>query len=112
MVVHVVRNTPQQNISDQQIRSQIDVLNEDYNLRNNVSMVAQVHKAVQDNVKIQFYLACTDPNGNPTNGITRTVTNTGVFTSPTKPQIADPNYQLVGICNPDSMQTDLKSTVY
>ncbi|MEP7265415.1 MAG: hypothetical protein ABI772_13000, partial [Bacteroidota bacterium] len=30
VVVHVIYNTPEQNISDEQIQSQIDVLNEDY----------------------------------------------------------------------------------
>ena len=34
VVVHVLYNTPEENISDAQILSQIDVLNEDFNLRN------------------------------------------------------------------------------
>src|SRR5215203_6079927 len=34
VVVHVLYNTPEENISDAQISSQIDVLNEDFNLRN------------------------------------------------------------------------------
>src|SRR5215212_3081495 len=34
VVVHVLYNTPEENISDAQIQSQIDVLNEDFNLRN------------------------------------------------------------------------------
>src|SRR5574337_2225976 len=34
MVVHVVYNTPAQNISDAQIKSQIDVLNKDYRKTN------------------------------------------------------------------------------
>lgn len=34
VVVHIVWNTPEENISDAQIQSQIDVMNEDFNLRN------------------------------------------------------------------------------
>src|SRR5919198_2633744 len=34
VVVHVVYKTPQQNISDAQIKSQIQVLNEDYRMTN------------------------------------------------------------------------------
>ncbi len=34
VVVHVIWNTPEENISDAQIQSQIDALNEDFNLRN------------------------------------------------------------------------------
>lgn len=68
VVVHVVYNTTQQNISDAQIQSQIDVLNEDFrrlnNDRDNVWSQA-------DDMQIEFCLAQTDPNGLPTNGITR-----------------------------------------
>src|SRR5947207_1794051 len=34
VVVHVVYHTPSENISDQQIQSQIDVLNEDFRMMN------------------------------------------------------------------------------
>src|SRR5689334_14628829 len=34
VVVHVVYNTPEQNISDAQVQTQIDVLNEDYTASN------------------------------------------------------------------------------
>jgi hypothetical protein len=77
VVVHVVYNTPEQNISDEQIASQIKVLNEDYSLNNaNFASTPNAFKALAGNANIQFVLAKRDPNGNPTNGITRTSTST------------------------------------
>ncbi len=69
VVVHVVYNTSAENISDAQILSQIEVLNEDFG-RTNADRDNTWSQAA--NTNIQFCLASTDPNGNPTNGITRT----------------------------------------
>jgi hypothetical protein len=81
VVVHVVYKTGQENISDAVIRSQLDILNQDFRRqntdRNNTPSVFPANDA-----KIQFYLACTDPNGNPTNGITRTQTTKNSFSMP------------------------------
>jgi len=75
VVVHVVHNPslPEQNISEAQIRSQIDVLNRDFPNQNPdiVSLPAAFESLAAD-TGIEFVLATTDPNGNPTNGITRT----------------------------------------
>ena len=69
-VVHVISNTNGTgNISDAQVRSQIDILNEDF------LALAGSNGANGTNGAIQFYLADVDPNGAPTNGITRTVNN-------------------------------------
>lgn len=82
VVVHVVYNTSSQNIPDAQIQSQIDVLNEDYGRTNadtvNTPSVFQPYAA---NPNIQFVLAKRDPNGNATNGITRTTTTVTAFTT-------------------------------
>jgi len=80
VVIHVVYNTDEQNISDEQIQSQINVLNEDFRGLNSE------FQNIQDNIwpqaadmEIEFYLAQIDPDGNPTNGITRTQTNVTSF---------------------------------
>lgn len=67
IVVHVIYNDEQSNIPDDQINSQLEVLNEDYRRLPNT---AGFGKGVD--MGIQFCLASLDPNGNPTNGITRT----------------------------------------
>ena len=81
VVVHVVYNAPQENISDQQIQSQIDVLNKDYR-RANIDAInpnGQAWWGIAADCEIEFCLASTDPNGNNTNGITRTQTTTSSF---------------------------------
>ncbi len=80
IVVHIVYNTNQQNISDQQIQSQIDVLNNDYRRTNiDAMMTPSVWTSVAADCEIEFCLASTDPNGNITNGITRTHTSQSSF---------------------------------
>jgi hypothetical protein len=80
VVVHVVYNTSQQNISDGQIQSQIDVLNADYRRTNvDAMMTPSVWASIAADCEIEFCLATTDPNGNSTNGITRTQTSNTSF---------------------------------
>lgn len=86
VVVHVVWNTPEQNISDEQIQSQIKALNRDFRAKN--PDITQVPDAWKDRVAdsfIEFYLATQDPNGRPTNGITRTKTNKSSFITKDEP---------------------------
>ena len=68
VVVHVVWNTSAENISDQQIFSQIDVLNADYR-RTNVDaiMTPSVWQGIAADTEIEFCLATSDPNGVFTN---------------------------------------------
>jgi hypothetical protein len=74
-VVHVVYNIASENISDAQIFSQIDVLNEDFRRTNDdASDVPSGFEDLAADSYIQFVLASVDPNGNPTNGITRNET--------------------------------------
>lgn len=68
VVVHVIYNTPEENISEAQIQSQIDVLNEDFR-RLNADKDDLWQQAAD--TQIQFCMAKTDPEGKPTNGITR-----------------------------------------
>ena len=80
VVVHVVWNTSAENISDQQIFSQIDVLNADYR-RTNVDaiMTPSVWQGIAADTEIEFCLATVDPNGAFTSGITRTQTSQTSF---------------------------------
>jgi len=80
IVFHVVWNTAQQNISDAVIQQQLDRLNADFATSYLSTQVSQFQN-VATNTMIQFCLATTNPQGNPTTGITRTqtsVTNFGV----------------------------------
>lgn len=83
VIVHVVYNSsrPGDNISDEQIMSQIEVLNEDYQMRNeDIEQVPDIFKDLIANVDIEFCLANRDENGNFTTGITRTETTVDEFT--------------------------------
>ncbi|WBM75189.1 M43 family zinc metalloprotease [Saprospira grandis] len=78
VVVHVVYNTTAQNISDAQILSQIQVLNEDFRRTNSD---ADNKWAQAADTEIEFCLATVDPNGNATTGITRTYTSVSSFST-------------------------------
>ena len=72
VVVHVVWNTPQQNISDAQINSQIEVLNRDFRRVNpDVNNTPAPFLPLAADARIEFFLANVDPNGAPTTGINR-----------------------------------------
>jgi len=73
VVFHVVYNTTAENISDAAIFAQLDKLNTDFSTSYLNTQVAQFLN-VAANPNIQFCLADTDPQGNPTTGITRTQT--------------------------------------
>jgi hypothetical protein len=80
VVVHVVWKTNEQNISDSQIQSQIDVLNIDFKAANNdIVNVPDVWNDRIGNAKLEFNLATSDPNNNPTNGIVRRQTSVTEF---------------------------------
>ncbi|MCB0667176.1 MAG: hypothetical protein KDC80_15215 [Saprospiraceae bacterium] len=76
VVVHVVYNIEAENVSDEQIYSQLDVLNEDFN--SVITSPTQWHE-VAANPEMQFCLATRDPFGNATCGITRTYTDSTEF---------------------------------
>ncbi len=70
VVVHVIENqSGSGHLSDAQVQSQIDILNEDY------LALAGTNGAPGTDIQVEFYLATVDPQGNPTNGITRHVNN-------------------------------------
>lgn len=82
VVVHIVYNTPEQNVPDSVIHNQIQILNEDYGRGNadTVNMRSDFD-IVKGNPRIHFQLAQIDPNGFPTTGITRTNTSLNTFGS-------------------------------
>ncbi len=73
VVVHVIHNGDAvgsgENITDAQVQSQIDVLNEDF--RKLSGSPGDNTNPVGADVEIEFCLASVDPNGNATNGIDR-----------------------------------------
>lgn len=81
VVVHVVNYSPDPfEISDTRILSQIDVLNQDYRKRNlDWIKTPQEFRSLVADVGIEFVLATTDPLGNPTNGIIRTISDVNGF---------------------------------
>ncbi len=82
VVVHVVWNTPQQNISDAQINSQIDVLNRDFRRTNaDVNSTPAPFLPLTTDARIEFFLANVDPNGAPSTGINRRQTTVASFGS-------------------------------
>jgi len=80
VVVHVLYRDAADNISDEQVTSQIDVLNEDYSGENrDLQNVPNEFKQFVGNPGLQFFLATVDPAGADTSGITRTQTNETSF---------------------------------
>ena len=80
VVVHIVYKTSQQNLPDSLVFNQIDILNRDFN-RKSADTVNErnIFTGIPKIANIEFYLACIDPNGDPTTGITRTQTNEDAF---------------------------------
>ncbi len=80
VVVHVVFNTSLQNISTDQVLSQIEVLNQDYRkLNKDNALVPDAFKAFAGDTRIMFCLAQVDPEGRATNGINRRYTSKPYF---------------------------------
>ena len=75
VVVHVIYNTDVENISDEQVLSQIEALNRDFNNLNADSLNSDhAFYPLVGNIGIKFELASKDPSGKTTSGITRTKT--------------------------------------
>ncbi|MBL7702787.1 MAG: T9SS type A sorting domain-containing protein [Ferruginibacter sp.] len=84
VVVHILDNGNPigtgTNLSVAQIQTQIDVLNEDFRKLNADRVnTPSAFQPVAADVNFEFRLACVDPNGNATNGITRTLTTAATY---------------------------------
>jgi len=77
VVVHIIHHSDIENISDEQVQSQIDVLNTAFDMES--PWITSIYPQASD-VDIQFVLANVDPSGNTTTGITRTNTSVDIFT--------------------------------
>lgn len=76
VVVHIIHDNGQGNISDEQIQSALDILNLDYNRLNADTLstrdsVNAPFRSRAGSMNIEFKLARLDPNGECTNGIVR-----------------------------------------
>ena len=72
VVIHIIYNKPEQNISDAQVMSQIEVLNRDFRGVNSDRKKTPDHFAsAAADCGIEFRLAKRDPDGRPTTGIIR-----------------------------------------
>ncbi len=73
VVVHIVYTNDNENLDDSLVHSQIAALNRDFRRQNADTVnTRQEFLAVAADAGIEFYLADKDPEGNPTDGITRT----------------------------------------
>jgi hypothetical protein len=80
VVVHVVYRTAEDNISDDQVESQIAALNRDFRARiQELAAVPFPFRPLAGDARIEFRLAAEDPNKRPTTGITRTRTRRKAF---------------------------------
>ena len=82
VVVHIIHNQIDgsikgSNIPDEQIYSQIRVLNEDY--RRKAGTLGYNTNPVGADTEIEFFLPTIDPTGNPTTGITRNYLSTSEY---------------------------------
>lgn len=76
VVVHVLYNTATQNISDAQIKSQIEVLNRDFRRLNADTIhTPAMFRHLAADCEFEFELAKIDPAGRATTGITRRATS-------------------------------------
>ncbi|MCS6819524.1 MAG: zinc-dependent metalloprotease [Chitinophagales bacterium] len=75
-VFHIVYTNSIENLPDSVIYSQVQVLNEDFRRRNpDAAKTRSIFSPFAADAGIEFVLADVDPDGNPTNGITRTKGN-------------------------------------
>ncbi len=83
VVVHIVYNTTAENLTDAQIQSQIQVLNEDFAKTNadRIKVTQPTFSTVAAGSSIQFCLAQRDPSGNATTGIVRKQTTVTAFST-------------------------------
>ncbi|MFD2246799.1 M43 family zinc metalloprotease [Pontibacter ruber] len=80
VVFHVVYNNGIENISEEQILSQLAVLNADFRRKNaDAANTPAYFLPYAADAEIEFCLAVVDPDGNPTTGITRTRTDRTQF---------------------------------
>ena len=82
VVFHILYNSNAQNVSDQQVLSQLTALNNDYRRLNADTINTPApFKSIAADTRIVFCLAKVDPNGHYTSGIIHKKTNSDLFLS-------------------------------
>ena len=119
VVVHIVYNTAAENISDEQVRSQIEVLNNDFNKTNKeIGTIPTIFETIAADCGIHFQLATRDPQGQPTVGIVRHKADKAIWSvnddikMPTKGGFAPWNptqYLNIYVCNLSSTSLGFSS---
>lgn len=72
VVVHLLYSNASQNLSDAQIKSQLDALNRDFRRTNADTLnTPERFRYLAADINVEFYLATTDPKGRATTGIIR-----------------------------------------
>ncbi len=73
IVFHIIHTGGSENITYEQIEDAVRIINRDYQKMNaDTSEVAAAFQGIIGNPQVEFRLARLDPNGNCTNGVTRT----------------------------------------
>jgi hypothetical protein len=72
IVFHIIHQNGEENISDTQVLSALQAINEDFNDQNpNRSDLIAAFQGLEGNTEVTFALPTKDPYGNPTTGINR-----------------------------------------
>lgn len=102
VVVHVVYATQADNISVRQIEDAIRVINEDFRRLNaDTSLTRSLWDGIAVDTEIEFALAKRDPQGNCTDGITRTQSNQSLTGTPTVKNVVgwdNKRYMNIWVC--------------
>lgn len=73
VVFHIIHNNGNENISKEQVLDAMRIINEDFRGQNSdLSIIVDAFTGITADSEIEFRLAKKDPNGNCTDGITRT----------------------------------------
>ncbi len=107
VVVHIVASQPVENVSDEQVYSQLEALNEDFRRTNpDRELTPREFQRLAVDTEIQFCLATIDPNGEPTDGINRVSVSGSPFSENEIDQVIKPNtiwdpnrYMNIWVCN-------------
>jgi len=85
VVFHIVYNTSEQNISDDQVRSQIDILNKEFRkVHADTGRIPSAFRELAADTYIEFVLARINPQGYATSGILRKKTSASGFVNDDK----------------------------
>lgn len=109
VVVHIVYHTPEENISDAVVYSQIRVLNENFRRLNADTVnTPAAYKAIAADCEIEFELAISDPKRRSTTGIVRKYTPVTMWNADDKMKFSaetgddawdSKNYLNIWVCN-------------